>query len=448
MSLDQIVNVQISRETTAVQRQGFGVALFVDQHKVFPERFRIYESLQQIVDDGFPTDSASYLAASLYFGQEVSPTQIVLGRQANGDTVTLTCDAAAASGITYTVTVTEGAVTEIASYTTAGAESAIAVAAGVTAAINAFATLSYTADDTAADGTLTLTPDVAATDYGVVTSSNISVSVVNTQDVVEAVQDIDSLTDLFYGVATYSHLEADILAIAQYIETRKLIYGYSTSDASDITTALTGIMAQLEALNYARSFGIWDEEAGTAAAASHYPEMAWIGIMFPTDPGSATWMFKTLAGVENRDAEGNPELSPTQALNVLNKNGNTYERIGGVDITREGKVAEGEYIDVIRGVDWLDARMTERIYSRLVNLPKIPYTDAGVAIITTEIRAQLDEAIANGFISGETPYVVTAPIVSTISINDKANRLLPDIEFEATLASAIHAVTVKGRVVL
>ena len=155
-----------------------------------------------------------------------------------------------------------------------------------------------------------------------------------------------------------------------------------------------------------------------------------------------------MSGVENRDSDGNPELNPTEVNNIHAKNGNTYESIGGVNITRYGQVAEGEYIDVIRGVDWLDARMTERIYSRFVNSPKIPYTDEGVNIIVAEIRAQLDEAIAAGFISGEKAYVVTVPKVADIAQTEKANRNLPDIEFEATLAGAIHATTIKGRVVL
>jgi len=449
MSIDEIVNVQISRETTAVQRAGFGTALFVDLHKVFEERYRVYTSLNQVVADGFPETSPSYLAARAYFGQELSPTQLLLGRQDSTDTVVLTCTAAAGAGVVYTVKLTVGEDVDTATYTSAGAETAITVAAGIEAAINGL-TADFTASDAAANGTLTVAIDTAATDYSIVVSSNISVAATSNESVTAAVTAISALTPLFYAVATYSHLEADILAVAAYIETQKKIYAYSTGNSTDKTTALTGVMGQLSALNYARTFGMWDEESGSTAAASSYFEMGWLGRMLPTAPGAATWAFKTIAGFEALNSEGNPELTVTQSLNLraANKNGNTYETVGGVEITREGKVAEGEYIDVIIGVDWLDARLTERIYGRLVNLDKIPFTDAGVQIIVAEIRAQLDEAIKAGFLSGETPYIISVPKVANVSANDKANRNLPDITFEATLAGAIHAVVIRGKVVL
>jgi predicted exporter len=97
--------------------------------------------------------------------------------------------------------------------------------------------------------------------------------------------------------------------------------------------------------------------------------------------------------------------------------------------------------------------MEERIYSRFVNLPKIPYTNAGIAIIEAEVRAQLQEAVTAGVIDGEQAIIVTVPKISQISvndranrINDRANRILPAITFEAKLAGAIHKATVRGTV--
>jgi hypothetical protein len=39
---------------------------------------------------------------------------------------------------------------------------------------------------------------------------------------------------------------------------------------------------------------------------------------------------------------------------------------------------------------------------------------------------------------------VTAPKVADIDPADRAARLLPDVQFSATLASAIHAVEITG----
>ena len=138
MSIDDIVNIQISRETTAVQRKGFGVGLFIDATKVFPETFRVYTSATQVLSDGFALTSAGYLAAALYFGQEVSPTQMVIGRQDSSDTVTITATAAVGSGVSYTTTLNDGTTTTAVTYVSVGADTAITAAAGVAGAALSF----------------------------------------------------------------------------------------------------------------------------------------------------------------------------------------------------------------------------------------------------------------------------------------------------------------------
>src|SRR5690606_10371742 len=122
-------------------------------------------------------------------------------------------------------------------------------------------------------------------------------------------------------------------------------------------------------------------------------------------------------------------FTANQKVNMLTKNANFYERIAGVSITREGKMAVGEYIDVIQGVDWITARMQERVYERLVNSPKIPYTNAGIAVIETCVREILDLAITRGIIAPEPTYTVTVPDVLATHQADRANRLLRDVSF-------------------
>jgi hypothetical protein len=171
-----------------------------------------------------------------------------------------------------------------------------------------------------------------------------------------------------------------------------------------------------------------------------FPDAAWMGRQLTASPGASTWMFKTLDGISA------DSLSDTQSRIARAKNANTYESIGGVPITAEGKVASGEYIDIVKGVDWLHARLTERIFSRLVNLPKVPYTDAGVAVFETEIRAQLSDGVSAGLLANDPAPTVRTPLVRSIPFNDRAMRVLPEITFAATLAGAIHWVRVNGTV--
>jgi hypothetical protein len=106
----------------------------------------------------------------------------------------------------------------------------------------------------------------------------------------------------------------------------------------------------------------------------------------------------------------------------------------------------GEWIDVMIFVDWLEQRMKERLWSRLANSKKIPYTAAGAAIIEAEIRAQLNDGIRVGGLANSPAPTVFVPDVLTLSTNTRALRIFEGITFEARLAGAIHFITVQGTV--
>ena len=439
--IEQIVNVTISRQTTAVTQAGFGVMMFLGKHKVFNELSRSYPDSASLITDGFNSTDKEYIAASEYFSQDIAPTSILIGRQETDDLQTRTFGAASAGGEVYTLVAKSGIdAEETFIYTSSGAETAAVVASGMTLLVNASGTLALTMDDTAVDGTATITTDVATVPYTLKLTGAITVALSTTQTFTDAVTAVNE-DGAFYGLSSYSHVAATITELSVWANANKKIYGYSTADAATKLTTVTDTMATLQASSYDRSFGLFGGNAGVDEAdATEYPESAWMGNRFPTPPGSSTWMFKTLNGITV------DKMSTIESTNIRDKNGNTYETIGGVNITREGKMASGEYIDVIRGVDWLESRMEERIYGRLVNLEKIPYTNAGIAIIENEIRAQLQEGIAAGVLDGERGYTVTVPRISEISANDRANRILPDIKFEAFLAGAIHRTTINGSV--
>ena len=117
-----------------------------------------------------------------------------------------------------------------------------------------------------------------------------------------------------------------------------------------------------------------------------------------------------------------------------------------------GKVAGDDWIDSIRGRDWLVVRLRERIAGILANSPKVPYTQAGADLLGSAVEAQLREGIARGYLSpdplsgidGDPPFIVSVPVVSEIDAATKASRVLPDVSFTAGLAGAIHVVQITG----
>ena len=119
--------------------------------------------------------------------------------------------------------------------------------------------------------------------------------------------------------------------------------------------------------------------------------------------------------------------------------------VGSQTMIRWGLTHGGEYIDVVRGLYWLEARIQERIANLLLNNRKIPYTASGLQQITTEIRAQLKIAVQRGVIA-EDSWEVTVPAVANIPPADRAARHVTGIEFTGVLAGAVHKVTIAGTV--
>jgi hypothetical protein len=188
-----------------------------------------------------------------------------------------------------------------------------------------------------------------------------------------------------------------------------------------------------------------------SSAGTEYPDAATLGKLLPYDPGTYTMKFKTLAGITV------DYLTATQSTNARAKNANTYEEIGPSNILREGTVGEGEKLDVIIFIDWLQARITEGVYQPLINNLKIPFTEIGMAAIKGEIEKVLKIGVARGGISDYAQdsdknqiggYIVTLPAFEDITTADKAARLLTGVEFTAWLAGAIHAVEIAGVVTL
>ena len=250
----------------------------------------------------------------------------------------------------------------------------------------------------------------------------------------EALNAIVTANGSFYAVMLSDAIvQADQELLAAWVQTSRRIAGVRTADATALDATDTDIGAVLESNSYSRTLSFYNGESATK-----YPEAALMGRCLPAEPGSLTWMFKTLAGIVA------DVLSGAGRTNLQNKNYNYYNEVGGIDITENGQVAEGSFIDEIRGTDWIHARMQEAIFAKLANLPKVPYTDKGIDIIVNEMEAVLKRAVDQGILDGNRPYGVTKPLVADISFNDRAARILPDLEFSAYLAGAVHNVKING----
>lgn len=451
MSLSEIVNVQITRETKAVTRVGFGTMLILGPNLNSASRTEAFTELSAVVDAlAGGTGAPEYLAAADAMAQNPRVTQIKIG-QIQG-TKTLTDDAGTYTAGDITVTVNGTDVVESFSVdkdtTLTALAASIQALASVSTAV--YSSVAHTIVITPATGyVLGIVADLTA----ITGSMTMTLSATATEAITDALNNIVQSDDDWFGLVCITRTQADQLAAAAWVESQEMkVAAFASNEADTIDKTLAEEVAAPSSLaykcyaaGYARSAVIY---SGTP---TDYPDAALLGRILPYDPGTYTAKFKTLASITV------DSLTSTQSTNARAKKCNVYEQIGGVNIVREGTMAEGEFIDVIIFVDWLDARITEAVYSLLVKQLKVPYTEAGIAAVKSAINEPLQVGQNRGGISPTAfdsddnqigGYVIVIPALEDIPTADKTNRLLQDVEFTAWLAGAIHAVTINGVVTL
>jgi len=449
--LSDIVEVTITRQAQPVSAATFSIPLILGESDILDPsgsgKTASYASLSEMVSAGWSDANEEYKAAAAMFSQDVSPNTVIIGRvdTAGGETFNAALDAILILRQDWyaIVACTRDSATTDAAKLVFDAD--FVTGNTIDGKVNtvAWAQVPFNTDhDTTASDLETAIGALAGVtctlDAGDPTNRTFDISVSGSElvitDVVVAGGASQAGSTVNYG--------DDIIDVAQWALANEKLFITALADTA-IKEAGGGIAKVLkDAANDRAAVIFYGNAAGGDTAFTPYAEAALIGKILPKTPGSYTAMFKTLATAK-------PDVLTSAELSYIwSHNANSYNTVAGINILREGQTAEGTFIDTRIGVDWLAARIQERIYQRFVDLDKIPFTDAGAAVIEGELRAQLDEAIDVGFIAEDPAYTVTVPKVADVDDADKANRLLPDIEFEATEAGAIHKTIIRGRIVV
>jgi hypothetical protein len=236
-------------------------------------------------------------------------------------------------------------------------------------------------------------------------------------------------------------LQAAAAAIEGYTSPKKMIASSPDTAIFD-SSSTTDVAAVLNTAAYDRTSIMYHHKSNL-----QFPASAWAGVCLPKDPGAITWAYWTLTGVDYT------VLNATQIAAIEGKKANYYVLKSGISNTYFGTMASGEYIDIIRGTDALQARIQEYVYAALSNADKIPYTNVGVGQIENRLRQALNEftvtpADSERLLTNDPIYTVTVPDVANVSATDKGNRLLPDVTFNAVYAGAIHKTEIAGTISL
>lgn len=437
-NIDRIVSVSIALNTAGISKEGFSTLLIVGESTNALARVSSYTSSVQMTDDGYSETDPLYLMAADFFSQIPHPNVLKVGRR-QVDTVQVTTKNVLAEGGTYTLSVTSADATNTYTYEVQSGDGSAEILGGLATAM----ATDHTVTAVYTDATLTLTNKVTGTAFMVKVDKNLTkTNGASSETIAETMAACVAYDPDFYGIAMTSRADADILAMANWAEANNKLFGTCVS-GSDVLDGSdnTDIASQLMLNNFYRTFSFYHADA------ADYPEVAVMSRCFTAVPGSETWALKRLAGVKV-DA-----LTETQFNVLVAKNVNTFERFRNLSLTQTGKVSAGEWIDVIRFRDWLAEEIKVNVLNALVNNEKVPYTDAGIAVIEGAIRQSLRQGQVNGGIAPveydeegnkNLGYTVEVPLASNISPNQKASRILTDVKFTARLSGAIHVVEIRG----
>lgn len=449
MPLSDLANISISTSGAGLGLPGFGVALILGAYsKTWPERVRTYSSLVAGVDADFAAGTPEYLAAAALFGQNPRPDAVMIGRGTRKPTqvfkVYIPADGSLAQQVT-TFVVTVGGVDY--TFTSDATPTQAEVTTGVAAALSA-GTGTHGLTVTSVAGTITMTGAVGAWQRVCLKENAPGVTILGLEEttadpgVASDLGEIATENGQFYAVTLIHKSKAIMSAAAPWVEASERLLAFASQESTIITAAVGGATdaaATAKTAAYARTAVMYDPDNGVFADA------AILGRCLPETPGTETWANKTLAGVPARN------LTATHLVNLRAKNAGWVYSIGGRNLTEEGKVAAGEWIDTVRGRDALKVDMQGRVVTRIADAKKIPYTDRGAAILHGEILASLrsfepggTNATKEAGLIAEGSSFVIMPRVSAQSVVDRGARYFPGVQFGGDLAGAIHKLKAAG----
>lgn len=447
MALSDIAKATITTSSVAVGRAGFSTLMILGQHARFLERFKIYGGSTPLDDmkaDGFTEDDPEYAAAAIAFQQRFNrPASVTIGRRAVAgavaqiNTITITT---AVDGYTYKL----GLGYDFVEYTANGTDTVTTIRDALLALVPSswpFTAAASSTDAITFTGKwvgVVFTFRVSAANM---TSNVDTAAVAPTETVDDALAAITSAGAAFFGLAAVSNVQADVDALSAYSEPRGVLYSNRTDSDDVANAAVTNDPASTyrDASRF-QTYTIWH------FAPWEFPDVSLTcgRLAVNLDEVAATWELMTLPGVRTSP---DAVLSTTMKTALEGKNVVWYEEAGGQPVTRNTKVASGEWIDVVTGIAWLKTRIQEDAFATMkgetLRPGKLDFTnEGGVTTLDAVLRRRLTRAVGTRFL--RPGFTTSPPDVDELEAADRATRELPAIAFEAQIRGAIHVANFSG----
>lgn len=227
----------------------------------------------------------------------------------------------------------------------------------------------------------------------------------------------------------------------------------STMNDSDTLAALANWATANDKLYFATAQdveAINNIESANAAIGYHHLEEDYFaeGLaanLAVADAGSITGKFQEVSG----SLPANVSLTDLKELH--SNNGFSYVKSMGRSYVSEGKMSDGTYMDIALGSYFIKFRLEEALFLLAMNNGKIPYSDAGIAMIIAEVENVLRVATRQGIVlerDGRGVYEIDALERGQVLPNDIANRVYNGVNVRCVVAGAIHSAEININLVL
>lgn len=489
LPVSDIVKINVIRDTIFPAQTGFGTETIVGISGVISteQRIRKYANIKQVAED-FATDSEEYKAANSHYAQAVKPKAFYISRWVNSDTAAeLRCGLNRTTDVDTWKAVSDGSfrigidgtsenVTAL-DFSSATSLDDVAstiqtalVSAGFTNATCKYnekekrffiksgttgssSTITYLSTATATVGT-----DISGTASGeqYLDGDSDSSSELNQGMAAESITDglntiKDKNNDWWVASFVSSIRDNDTAKEASaWAESQpNMVFIDSNDQAARSSSATSDIGHELKALNRFRTALFWHGDSKL------YPSAALTGRALPEQPGSITWKFQNLSEVTP-----STELKGTEVSTLTDKRYNMYVTYGDTSISQEGITCGGndsqaEFIDTMRGIDWLSSLIQTNVFSKLDSPKKVPLTNQGLSTLESVMISALQEGERVGFLAGgvdkdgdpRPAFITSFKRVEQMTPSELSQRRA-FLEFTAYLAGAIHFVQIDGTVTL
>lgn len=230
----------------------------------------------------------------------------------------------------------------------------------------------------------------------------------------------------------------------------------------ETAVAVADIMAKVETLNnkiYFADLALKDETSLTVNGinrtvlfycepTAEYPSPAGalVGATAGLPVGSITYKNMILKGIAPQN------VTETELTAIHAKGGLTFVTKAGDNVTTEGKVAGGEFIDIVDAQDYILTNLEYQTQKTLNVSNKVPYDNNGIAQLQSVCENVLRNAYNNGIIAskedGTADYTVNYALREQVSEDDRVARKYVGGQFSFRLQGAVHNVEITGEIVI